>query len=212
MREVAYKSPEWWAVRRTHVGGSDLGPILGMSPWRTRDDVLAEKLNAPEPSTDAQKRGLRLEVGVLAIMGHELGLDWYSCDSLVDDERRYLASPDAMATVRGESFPFEAKTTTVRAAADGWGRPSPKTYRPERIPDGYLAQTQWGLMLTGCATGYLGCLAAATDLSDDGDGSRSPSLNFALYRIDADERIHRHLAREADRFLADLDAARKEAA
>ena len=40
--EVKYKSPEWYAMRKTHIGGSDAACILGYDKYRSRLDLWNE--------------------------------------------------------------------------------------------------------------------------------------------------------------------------
>lgn len=40
--EVKYKSPEWYEMRKTHIGGSDAACILGYDKYRTRLDLWNE--------------------------------------------------------------------------------------------------------------------------------------------------------------------------
>ena len=49
---------EWLAERRTGIGGSDVAPILGLSPFKTAFEVWLEKTNAAieQGATDALER------------------------------------------------------------------------------------------------------------------------------------------------------------
>ncbi len=60
---VKQGSPEWHELRRQHVCASDSAPILGISPWRTRGELLDEKrgLIPPQPINSAMERGMMLE-------------------------------------------------------------------------------------------------------------------------------------------------------
>ena len=40
--EVKYKSPEWYEMRKTHIGGSDAACILGYDKYRSRLDLWTE--------------------------------------------------------------------------------------------------------------------------------------------------------------------------
>jgi predicted phage-related endonuclease len=40
---------EWLAARRLGIGGSDIGALLGASPWSTPLDVWADKTGQAEP-------------------------------------------------------------------------------------------------------------------------------------------------------------------
>ena len=54
---------EWLALRRSGIGGSDAGAILGVDPWRDAADVYAEKLGVAEEreQTGPMLAGVELE-------------------------------------------------------------------------------------------------------------------------------------------------------
>jgi putative phage-type endonuclease len=57
------QSDEWHAFRKKGIGASDTPIIMGVSPWRTRKQLLKEKLGliAPQKVTEAMLRGQKLE-------------------------------------------------------------------------------------------------------------------------------------------------------
>ncbi|MBC9704536.1 MAG: YqaJ viral recombinase family protein [Enterococcus sp.] len=48
-------TPEWHEQRRKGIGGSDVGAILGVSPWNSRDDIFKIKTGQVQP--EPQKSG-----------------------------------------------------------------------------------------------------------------------------------------------------------
>ena len=46
-------SPEWHAFRLTHFGASEAGAMMGLSPYKTRDQLLTEKKTGLVPEVDA---------------------------------------------------------------------------------------------------------------------------------------------------------------
>lgn len=55
---------EWLAWRKEGIGGSDVAAILGISPWQTIEQLLAEKISPvikDIPPNFAQERGIRME-------------------------------------------------------------------------------------------------------------------------------------------------------
>jgi len=54
---------EWRLYRKSKVCASDAAVIMGLSPWRTREQLLQEKLGLiePQPINSAMKRGMLLE-------------------------------------------------------------------------------------------------------------------------------------------------------
>jgi putative phage-type endonuclease len=57
------QSEDWHAFRKKGIGASDTPIIMGVSPWRTRKQLLKEKLGliAPQKVTEAMLRGQKLE-------------------------------------------------------------------------------------------------------------------------------------------------------
>jgi len=57
------QSPEWFEMRRNHIGASDAPIIMEISPWKNPIKLWEEKLNLSSnaPTNWAQKRGLDLE-------------------------------------------------------------------------------------------------------------------------------------------------------
>ena len=56
-------SPEWLAFRRTGIGASEVGSVLGVNPWKSAVDVWLEKQGRTEPfaGNNATYWGQRLE-------------------------------------------------------------------------------------------------------------------------------------------------------
>jgi len=100
-------SPEWHELRKTRLGASDVGALLGVSPWDTPADVWAVKRGAGRPQPDGSINtpiwwGHQEEPLIITAAMHELygdvapaHLDGYcwSMDGL-------MVSPDAVVTNR----------------------------------------------------------------------------------------------------------------
>lgn len=61
--DLIQNSPEWHDYRKTKIGASDAGTILGINPWKTPYKLWQEKLGLlePEPMNDSMKLGQSLE-------------------------------------------------------------------------------------------------------------------------------------------------------
>jgi len=136
---------EWLAARLDGIGGSEIGAILGQSPWATPMDVWAAKVHGETTEeNDAMRVGNALEAGVLALgvanLAGPLRKDW----QLVSDLPALLAhpdhdvirySPDGIATDGGTgAVLLEAKVTSKRL---------------DEPPPHWVSQVQWGLYVTG---------------------------------------------------------------
>lgn len=200
LQPLAYRSEAWHAMRLDSIGGSDIGVIVGMSPFASRDDLMHTKLTGQRlAETPAMEAGLLLEPMAARRAAEALDAEpMDAADTVWRDGRRHYTL-DGVLVLDGSHALLEVKTGAFLSAGHGWGKPSPDTYDPDAIPQWVLAQVQWGLMLSGLTLSYVAAMPRV-------------SLALNLYRVEADPAIHAYLAREADAFLADLDTARKELA
>jgi predicted phage-related endonuclease len=147
-------SPETLHPDRTRfIGGSDVGPLLGVSPWKTPFQLYQQKIGAwIEEITPAKQRildrGHRWEPIVLEMLVDELCDRGHQVEVVatgqryIDPELPFLACEiDAELIVDGEPVNGEMKTANHFAAA-GWG-----AYDAEDIPIYYAAQGMHGLMI-----------------------------------------------------------------
>lgn len=153
--------------RTGFLGGSDLAAVLGISPWKTPYELYEEKLGiAPETEDDERrdrilKRGKRLEPVVMEMLGEEY-------DIAVTERNRIAYDPE-FSWMRAEiDFEYmlpggsigngDVKTVHPYAAKD-WG----ETLTDE-VPVYYIAQFQWGMMITGAQVCAVAALIGADDL------------------------------------------------
>lgn len=60
--EYIQGSPEWLALRRTKITATDAAIIMGVSPWKTKEQLLKEKIEGDQSEPNSKmKRGLELE-------------------------------------------------------------------------------------------------------------------------------------------------------
>lgn len=184
------RSPEWHAARRWRVGGSDIGVILGWSPYKTRADLLAEKLAEPvDPTTSAaQARGIYCEPACLAWLADREGLTYdpeRSAGTWVRDDADWqMANPDSVTT---DARLVEAKTCGERTTEHGWGRAG-----TDQIPLTYAAQVQWTMHVLDLDLTLMPVLAG------------QPKFEFALYKIKRNQNVIDYLVAEATRFRDEL--------
>lgn len=157
---------EWLAARRAGIGGSDIGAILGASPWSTPLQVWQSKVEEVRELThEAVMVGHALEEGVCnltrAWLSDNLGGKWWLDEppALLAHPEQPVAqySPDGIAHGPEESVLVEAKVSNKYLDADA--------------PPHWIAQVQWGLGITGLNAAVIGAV----------HGSR-----FHAYWIDAD--------------------------
>ena len=110
---------EWKAYRANHFNASDAPAMMGLSPYKTRTQLLNEMKSGIEPEIDAmtQRRfddGHRFEALARPLAEQIIGQDLYP---VVGSEGRLSASFDGLTM--DESICFEHKTLNdeIRAAA-----------------------------------------------------------------------------------------------
>ncbi len=152
---MAQGSREWLQARRTGIGGSDIGAILGLSPWASPYDVWASKVHGDSiEETEPMEWGKRLEpviVNKWAETHPEYSVA--SPPALYADPRHpvALASVDAILTT---GLAWDARTEPlgvleIKTGSAPWKSPPPN----------YLAQLQWYLGVYGVDVGYFALLA-----------------------------------------------------
>lgn len=126
-------SPEWHAYRRNHFNASDAPAMLGCSPYKTRDELIAELATGITPEVDAATQrvfdaGHRFEALArpLAekIIGEELA-------PLVGSNGKYSASYDGVTLMGDTGWEHKSLNAELRAVmVDGCtGADLPKVFR-----------------------------------------------------------------------------------
>lgn len=134
-------TPDWHAARRDGLGGSEIAPILGLSPFESRFSLWHRKagLVGPVEETPEMEWGKRLEPVILQkYRDSHPELDFRVRNgTFVHNDRTYqIANPDLIAVDRV----VEAKFAVF---GDLWGEPG-----TDEIPIYYRTQVLW----------YLDCL------------------------------------------------------
>jgi putative phage-type endonuclease len=149
-------SPEWLAHRAKHFNASDAPAMLGVSPHKTRRQLLAETATGITPEVDAatQRRfnmGHRLEALARPIAEQIVGEPLYP---VTGTNGRYSASFDGL-TLGGETaFEHKALNAELRAALTTEGD----------IPLHYRAQVEHQLLVSGADR----CMFMASDFDASG--------------------------------------------
>jgi putative phage-type endonuclease len=134
--------------RTQFVGGSDIAAILGVNPYASALDCWLDKIDPDSrPNSDnlATRRGKRMEPVILDWAREDFGLEVeHRNRRFVDPAVPFFASEiDAETTVDGEAVNVEVKTVHPFLSKE-WG-----VEESDGLPLHYLAQTQWGLSVTG---------------------------------------------------------------
>lgn len=135
-------SAEYLEERRKGIGGSDIGAIMGLSPWKTAFRVYQEKRKEVEDwkGNELTDWGLRLEPAIR---------QWYS-----DFTGRPVRVPEKILV--SEKYPFlfasldgftdDRRIVEIKTARSGkgWGEPG-----TDEVPDYYALQVQHYMIVTG---------------------------------------------------------------
>jgi putative phage-type endonuclease len=135
-------SPEWLSLRRRHVCATDIGKIMGLSPWGTAHDVFMDKRGEGKPfiSNPATIFGTRMEPEIREFYERQVG-EWYPAAVVVNSDRWALSSLDGINS--SHTRILEIKTCGLKTFQDAInGKISPH----------YMSQAQWALMCVPSAT------------------------------------------------------------
>lgn len=130
--------------RKSYIGGSDLGKILGISCFGNAIDLYRDKRNGNGVllHSDAIKWGNKLEPLILSEIPGGVANDKF----YVDDEYEFMGGlPDGFAEVDSgvdgikERILIEIKTASEKRERE---------FSELKVPQEYYAQVQWYLMLT----------------------------------------------------------------
>lgn len=149
-------SPEWHAARALGLGGSEIGAVLGLSPWESRFSLWHRKAGmiAAVETTPEMEWGTRLEPVILAKYCDEHPELDYSvrngtfCHA---DRSWQVANPDLLAVDRVVDAKFSM-------FGDGWGEP-----RTDEIPVHIRAQALWYCDVLGLDRADLAVLVGGCD-------------------------------------------------
>jgi len=195
IQELQQGSPEWLAYRVGHFNASDAPAMLGVSPYKTRDQLLREMHTGIAEAVDAgqQKRfdnGHRLEALARPHAEKIVGEDLYP---VTGSNGRLSASFDGLTLDETRGFEHKALNAELRAAfraiADGDGT--------EALPLHYRVQMEQQIYVCGGDR----VLFVASEFDADGN---LVEMHYVWYEPDAELRAQ--ILRGWDQFAADLAA------
>ena len=136
-------SDSWLAWRRTKITASEIGIILGNSPWTSAFDLWRQKLGFSEgfKGNWATERGHKMEPIIRKKVNEEMGRNFQPAVVQQDELEWCGASLDGLD---GDDI-LEIKCA---------GAPDHKTAFKGGIPDKYRAQLQWQMFCAGKETCY----------------------------------------------------------
>ncbi len=131
-------SPEWLAWRRGGIGSSDIAAICGVCPYRSRIDVMREKLGFGETFVNAaMERGTKYEETARLLLNKETGT-CFSPQCVEHDLFPYfIASLDGLSIF-----------CTVISEIKVPGKKTLDKIKMGIIPESHIYQMQWQLYIT----------------------------------------------------------------
>lgn len=143
------KTPEWNAFRAAHFNASDAPAMLGISPYKTRNDLLMEYRTGitPEIDPEQQKRfdeGHRFEALARPLAEELVGQELYPC---VGSEGKLAASFDGLTMMEDICFEHKSLNNDIRGCKSD-----------EDLPLHYRVQMEQQLIVSGAEK----CLFMAT--------------------------------------------------
>jgi putative phage-type endonuclease len=171
-------------IRRTGIGASEIAAVAGCSRWRTPISVYEAKVGAaPERDSAPMRWGNRLEAVIADAYAEERGVTLASPGTLRHPEHEYvLATPDRIALDADGRWArvVEIKTAGFRSSED-WGPEGTSD-----VPEDYLCQVQWQMLVTGLPVADLVVLIAGQD--------------YRVYTIQRDDELIALLLQAAQQF------------
>ncbi len=193
------------AQRLTGLGGSDIGAILGLNPWRTPYQVYMEKIGEAAPfEGNLQTRfGTYAEEFVAQEYCHQTGQRVQRFNAMLRHptaplighvDRLVVPEGAKRASYRQEirtDLGLEAKTASAFATgrSSEWGESG-----TDQVPPAYLVQTAVYMALTGCQHWDIAVLFG--------------NQEFRIYHLHRDMELEAMIHDEASRFWTDHVLAR----
>ena len=146
---------KWIDLRKTGIGGSDAGIIVGVNPWKSLFQLWMEKTGQVEFEEERSERskeymywGSAMEELIANRFCELTGKKVRRCGMIRNNERPFmLANIDRL--VIGENAILECKTTSSWKAED---------WKDDNIPDTYYCQVQHYMAVGGYDKCYIACL------------------------------------------------------
>lgn len=175
-------TPEWDALREGSIGGSSVGAILGVSPWKSAYTLFCEMTGRVKDDfapNDAMLVGTFLERGIVDLFAYkhpEYHLDIAPGIYRSDVSERFHANPDAMLyDENGNKGILEVKTSR-----SSW----------REVPESYVAQVRWYMWIMDADFAIVVAYLAG---------------EYKEFRIERDDFLEEWMVEAVNRFVECLD-------
>ena len=154
---AAISREEWLEYRKSGLGGSDAGAIMGVSPYKGRFAVWADKMGKLPPAEDneAMRQGRDLEEYVAQRFAEKLGKRVRRDRRMIRSKAHPCMIADIDRRIIGERAGLECKTSKDIYL---------KRYKNNEFPMEYYCQCLHYMVVTGWDAWYLAVLVYGTEL------------------------------------------------
>ena len=152
LKMVRHKNHEQWLkARQKYLGGSDIGSILGVTPWKSNLQLYREKKGLAEPTDLSDNAlvqyGTKAEEHIRALFALDypnLTVEYVPNNSWHNSKYPFAAaSLDGFTTdENGRKGILEIKTATITSKAQS------EKWKDGKIPDNYYCQVLFYLAVT----------------------------------------------------------------
>jgi putative phage-type endonuclease len=136
--------------RKGFLGGSDISAVMGVSRWKTPLQLWAEKTGEVEPAdlseNQAVQLGIELEEFCAKKFEKETGMKVRRAPQVYTSKENPFMSCQVDRLITGTDELLEIKTCSA------WKE---KEWEGEEIPQEYILQISWQLMITGRRIGHV---------------------------------------------------------
>lgn len=148
---------QWLKHRRSGIGGSDAGAIMGVSPYKGPFSVWADKMGyeSADDESEAMRQGRDLEEYVAARFAEKTGLSVRREYGMLRSREHPYMVANIDRRIRGQRVGLECKTSRDIYM---------KRYRGGEFPMEYYCQCLHYLAVTGWDAWYLAVLVYGTEL------------------------------------------------
>lgn len=173
---------EWLRERKTYLGGSDVGCILGLSPYKTPLDIFLEKTSedVEETTSEAAYWGMALEDILAKEYAKRTGHRVTKAKGVIRHPEHSFLGANIDRWVDDERFILECKTASFLKGPE-WGAEG-----SNQIPELYLCQVAYYAAICGVSKVDLVVLIGGQD--------------FRLYTYHQNEALETKLLRAAKAF------------
>jgi len=176
--------------RKNYVGGSDIGAICGVNPFKTPADVLLEKVNKNIDLTENQYThwGIALEDVIAKEVAKSFACKVKKVKAKIDKKNKFIANVDriTISPFDGIKSILEIKTASAHSEKK-WAKSNENATILD-VPAEYFYQLQWYLNIYKIDYGQIAVLIGGND--------------FRLYNFKRDELLFETMSEKAKKFIA----------